>query len=149
VVAEQERQIGGHLGPDGDAPGGRIGRGQFHHIRHDVREPDRQSLRRRSLYERTDALDDAGRPLGVTRDVLERLPDVAEIGPTGRQQRQARGRVVHDRGERLVQLVGEGRGDLADGRNVGQALPNKSPLPNKSGGCPKTHEGPSECLRFR
>jgi hypothetical protein len=99
-------------------------RRQEQHVRHDVRELQALALRRRSLGQRAHAFDHGARAVGIERDVVERSSRLCEIcRPPAREQDDARIGVVEDRGERLIDLVRDRRGELAerrDARRVGE-----------------------------
>ena len=66
-----------------------------------------------ALRERADARDDLAGSLAVGRDVIERRPRFRHIGRIGREPARARTRVRHDRAQRLVDLVRDRSGQLA------------------------------------
>ena len=123
AVTEDERKVGWHVGSNRDTPGGRLGGRQRHDLVHQVREPDRDPLRRRSLCHGAHALDHGARSLGIAIDVGERRPQLVHVGAPVRQEGETRAGIVYDGRERLVHLVRDRRGQLSergDARHVGE-----------------------------
>jgi hypothetical protein len=123
AIAENEREVCRHVGSNRDTSRGRLGARQRHDLVHQVREPDWDPIRRRSLRHGAHALDHGARSLGIAIDVRERRPQLLHVGALVRQEGETRAGIVDDGRERLVHLVRDRRGQLAergDARHVGE-----------------------------
>ena len=92
---------------------------QGNHVADDVVDVQPCSLGFVLRHELADTVDHVGRPVAVLHDPVEGLPDAVEVWGGRRQPVERCVGIGHDGGERLVDLVGDRRGQLAQGRHPG------------------------------
>ena len=106
-VAEHPRQVLRQREVHADALRLQLAAQQHHHL-HDERVDVRRLVFRRLLAEqRPQPANDLGCPLGVGSDIGQRLPELSLIGGSTREHQASRLGVGGDRGQWLVDLVGQ------------------------------------------
>ena len=91
-----------------------IAAGEFQHLDHDFIDIERLLLDLAFLQEQPQPPDDFARALVLGHDVGENLPHLRKIGRVLREIMLGRLRIAEDGGERLVQLVRQRAGQLAE-----------------------------------
>src|SRR4029077_6037034 len=89
-------------------------------VAHQLVHVDRLALRLAPLEQLPQPLDDPGRALVVRDDVAENLANVLRVGPVPREKALRCLRVGEDRAQRLIQLVRQRPGQLAEHRDARQ-----------------------------
>ena len=120
-VPEHLRQGGPQLSLDRHATLDQVAVDQLEHFRHDFVEVETAGWLDIAFPEqRTEAVDNVPRPPVVVNDVLEDLAQLGYVQRAVAEQMLRRPGVGEDRGERLVQLVREGAGQLTQHRHAAE-----------------------------
>jgi hypothetical protein len=88
------------------------------YIHNEFARGERLQVRLSRLEERAQSLDDFARPLVFAHDVGKNVARLGEIGRLLREQALCRLRIGENDGQRLVQLVRQGVGELSHGRHA-------------------------------
>ena len=114
-VAPQTGQLVCQLEFDGDTAASATRRGRTPRPRKRAGSArTARGSRRVAGDESPDSIDDLAGPQGGRQDLVERGPDLVEVGFRARQCHEAALGVIGNRPERLVELVGQTAGHLAD-----------------------------------
>ena len=110
-------RCGRQLGPDRDGVAGRLAAQEDDHLANDLVQINRLPLRSALPEEQARPADDVRRARSVLHDAHRGRARFREIRGLPREPVQAGVGVGDDRGDRLVHLVGQGRGQRAHGRH--------------------------------
>src|SRR6202022_3911764 len=116
-IASHGRQIGGELEAQRYAPADRVALHEPRHFSDELVEVEGYEFEVALLDQGTQPPDYLGGPPIVRYDVAQDLAHLFEIRGGGGEQVFGHLRVAEDRGQRLVQVVGQGRGGAAEGRH--------------------------------
>ena len=119
-VSHHARKRSRHLRIDRDSALNQIAMDQSQNFDDDVSEPERPRLDIGLLEERPQARDDFSGATVVVRDVFQYLLQVRAAGIVPLNHSLRRARIGEDRGERLIELVRQGAGQLTERGNAAQ-----------------------------
>ena len=114
-VAAHSRQRAGRLDAHRYVADRRIAHHQPRHFRHHLVEIERDVLEVALLEEQAQSLDHVGRALVVGDDVVQDLAHLHDVDHLGGKEALGHLGVVQDRRQRLIQLMGQRRGELPQG----------------------------------
>src|SRR5580704_2236591 len=112
AIANDRIEIGGQRGFDSDAMTAELGAHENDYLPDQVVDIDRDHLGRGLAREGSDALDDIPGAVAVSDDASRGLPRFLEIRLVGFEPEQAGVRIGDDCGQRLIDLVRNGCGEL-------------------------------------
>ena len=120
LVAQNRLQMGGQVGVQRHAVPLQVAAGERQHFLDGVVEVELRQLRPGFHGERPQAVDHVARAVGILHDARDRLPRRIKIGRVPAQPAQAGIAAGGDGGQRLVDLMRDRGGQLAQGRQAGR-----------------------------